>query len=134
MKEYDYIRLLVEKNQYAKDGIHKDMTGWICDARIINGCHLVCFDNCNLEDYPIIPVRIDDMEVIWNAPTKDIGIKVVLSVNVNSDNNIVLRRGLKGTIIAKCENDKHWIVHFEKQDGLQRETDCAVYESDIAII
>ena len=42
MKEYDYIKLLVEKERYAKDNVHKGMTGWICDERIINDCRLVC--------------------------------------------------------------------------------------------
>lgn len=132
MKEYDYIKLLVEKEQYAKDGVHMGMTGWICDERIINGCRLVCFDNCDLEDYPIISIKIDDMEVIWSAPAKDVGVEVVLSTS--SYESIGLRKGLKGTIVAKGEKDKQWIVRFEKQDGLQQGAECAVYESDITII
>ena len=30
MKEYDRVRLLVEKERYAEEGVHKGMDGWIC--------------------------------------------------------------------------------------------------------
>lgn len=29
MKEYDRVRLIVEKEKYAEDGVHKGMDGWI---------------------------------------------------------------------------------------------------------
>ena len=90
------------------------------------------FDNCDLEDYPIISIKIEDMEVIWSAPTKDIGTEVILSVS--NYENIGLHRGLKGTTIAKGEKDNQWIVRFHKQDGLQQETECTLNESDIVII
>ncbi len=131
MKEYDYIKLLVEKERYAKDNVHKGMTGWICDERIINDCRLVCFDNCDLEDYPIISIKIEDMEVIWSAPTKDIGTEVILSVS--NYENIGLHRGLKGTTIAKGEKDNQWIVRFHKQDGLQQECDLTVDGNDFIV-
>lgn len=131
MKEYDYVKLLAEKEKYAKNGVHKDMTGWICDARIIDGCRLVCFDNCDLNDYPIISIEIDDMEVIWSAPAKDIGTEVVLS----SENYVKygLYKGTRGKIIAKDEKLGQWIVRFEKQNTVQQTEDRAVDESDIAI-
>ena len=44
MKEYDRVRLIVEKEKYAEDGVHKGMDGWICDPRNIDGQWLVSFD------------------------------------------------------------------------------------------
>lgn len=30
MQEYDCVELLIEKEEYAKEGVHKGMQGWIC--------------------------------------------------------------------------------------------------------
>lgn len=64
MKEYDRVELIVEKEKYAKDDVHKGMDGWICDPRNINGQWLVCFDKADyLPEYPIIPVKEEDLRV-----------------------------------------------------------------------
>ena len=58
MKEYSRVRLIVEKERYAKDGVHNGMYGWICDPRKINGQWLVCFDQYgDLPDISCIPVK-----------------------------------------------------------------------------
>lgn len=31
MKEMDCVEVIVEKECYAKEGVHKGMQGWICD-------------------------------------------------------------------------------------------------------
>lgn len=67
MKEYDRVELIVEKENYAKEGVHKGMDGWICDPRNINGQWLVCFDHV-LPQYPIIAVKEKDLKVIWESP------------------------------------------------------------------
>ena len=65
MKEYDRVELIVEKEKYAKEGVHKGMNGWICDPRNINGQWLVCFDHADdLPEYPIIAVKEEDLKVI----------------------------------------------------------------------
>ena len=65
MKEYSRVRLIVEKEKYAKDGVHKGMDGWICDPRNINGQWLVCFDQYgDLPDIACIPVKEEDLELI----------------------------------------------------------------------
>lgn len=43
MKEMDCVEVLVEKERYAKCGVHKGMQGWICDPRSINDARLVSF-------------------------------------------------------------------------------------------
>ena len=43
MKEYDVVRVIVEKQTYAKEGVHKYMVGTILDPRKINGKWLVVF-------------------------------------------------------------------------------------------
>jgi hypothetical protein len=65
MKEYDRVELIVEKDRYTKDGVHKGMNGWICDERNIKGCWLVCFDQDKyFKKYPVIPVKEDDLRVM----------------------------------------------------------------------
>ena len=65
MKEYDRVELVVEKEEYAKEGVHKGMDGWICDPRNIDGTWLVCFDNADrLEEYPIIAVKEEDLKIV----------------------------------------------------------------------
>ena len=44
MKEYDRVELIIEKEKYAKEGVHKGMNGWICDPRNIEGNWLVSFE------------------------------------------------------------------------------------------
>ena len=45
MKEMDYVEVVVEKEKYAKQGVHKGMQGTILDPRNIDGCWLVVFEN-----------------------------------------------------------------------------------------
>ena len=69
MKEYDRVELIVEKEKYEKEGVHKGMDGWICDTRNINGQWLVCFDHADdLPEYPIIAVKEEDLKLIWECP------------------------------------------------------------------
>ncbi len=57
--------LIVEKEKYIKEGVHKGMDGWICDPRNIDGQWLVCFDKVdNLPEYPIIPILEKDLIVV----------------------------------------------------------------------
>ncbi len=41
MKEMDRIEIIVEKKEYANNGVHKGMRGWICDGECVNGYWLV---------------------------------------------------------------------------------------------
>ena len=43
MKMLDPVKVLVEKDGYAKEGVHKGMYGWICDDSVMDGCWLVNF-------------------------------------------------------------------------------------------
>jgi len=65
MKEYDRVELIVEKECYVKDGVHKGMFGWICDPRNLDSTWLVCFDQDEyFDEYPTIPVKEDDLKFI----------------------------------------------------------------------
>lgn len=50
MKELDCVEVLVEKEKYAKHGVHKGMQGWICDGDCIDGYWLVNFPQYGEKD------------------------------------------------------------------------------------
>ena len=65
MKEMDAVRITVEKNEYAKDGVHKGMYGWICLEQRVQNYWLVNFPQCGeKEDIATISIHEDDMEVV----------------------------------------------------------------------
>ena len=65
LKEYDCVELLVEKERYAKDGVHKGMQGWICYEKCVDGFSLVNFP-CygDHPDIATISVRDEDLRII----------------------------------------------------------------------
>lgn len=70
MKEYDCVELLVEKQAYAKDGVHKGMQGWICYEKCVKGYSLVEFPLYGEAGIiATIDVRDEDLKLIpdWNG-------------------------------------------------------------------
>ena len=65
MKEMDCVRITVEKEKYAKEGVHKGMYGWICLDNCRDGYWLVNIPQCGeKEDIATISVHETDMEVV----------------------------------------------------------------------
>ena len=65
MKELDCVEVAVEKEKYARDGVHKGMNGWICDPRCIDGYWLVNFPQYGEnEDIATTSILEEDMKVI----------------------------------------------------------------------
>lgn len=64
MKMMDCVELIVEKDKYAKDGVHKGMQGWICLDDNRNGTWLVNFPQCGeKEDIAEISIK-EDLKII----------------------------------------------------------------------
>ena len=65
MKEMDAVRITVEKNEYAKDGVHKGMFGWICYPKCVEGYWLVNFPQCGeKDDIAEISVKEEDLKLV----------------------------------------------------------------------
>lgn len=65
MKEMDSVEVLVEKEKYARDGVHKGMQGWICYDKKVNGYWLVNFpQRGEKEDIAEISIKEEDLKVI----------------------------------------------------------------------
>lgn len=65
MKELDCVEVIVEKEKYAKHGVHKGMQGWICLDECIEESWLVNFPQYgDKADIATIGIKEDDMKVI----------------------------------------------------------------------
>ncbi len=65
MKEMDCVEVIVEKEKYVKDGVHKGMQGWICLDDNSNGTWLVNFPQYGEKnDISTISVDEQDLKVI----------------------------------------------------------------------
>ncbi len=65
MKELDCVELIVEKEKYAHEGVHKGMQGWICFDECSFGYWLVNFPQYGEnKDIATISVKAEDMKVI----------------------------------------------------------------------
>ena len=65
MKEMDCVEVIVEKDKYAEDGVHKGMQGWICLEQRVEGTWLVNFPQCGeKKDIATISVKEDDLKII----------------------------------------------------------------------
>ena len=65
MKEMDCVELIVEKEKYARWGVHKGMNGWVCDSRCVNGSWLVNFPQCGEKpDIETLGIQEEDLRVI----------------------------------------------------------------------
>ena len=130
MKEYDTVRLIVEKDRYTKHGVHKGICGWICDHRIINGQRLVCFDDDIFPMYPIIEVKIEDLEVVWEAPVRQVGTRVLLYTDKYEEYGI--KKGWHGVICEKGEQENYWRVRFDKESEDSEYIYFDIYQSHLA--
>ena len=65
MKMMDCVKVIVEKEKYAKEGVHKGMYGWICWDDGSDNIWLVNFPQCGeKEDIATIDVKEEDLEVV----------------------------------------------------------------------
>ena len=65
MKMMDCVEVIVEKEEYAQDGVHKGMQGWICLEQRTEKTWLVNFPQCGeKEDIAEISINEVDLKII----------------------------------------------------------------------
>lgn len=65
MKEMDCVEVIVEKEEYEEEGVHKGMQGWICYDVFCDGTWLVNFPQCGeKEDIATLSIREEDMKLV----------------------------------------------------------------------
>ncbi len=68
MQEMDCVEVIVEKETYAKEGVHKGMQGWICDPQFVNGTWLIDFPQCGeKDDIAMISILETDLKLLPNG-------------------------------------------------------------------
>ena len=68
MKEMDPVEVIVEKECYAKDGVHKGMQGWICLEQRTEGYWLVNFPQYGAkDDIAEISIKEEDLVLLPNG-------------------------------------------------------------------
>ena len=65
LREYDSVKVLVEKKEYAKRDVHKGMVGTILDPQKINGKWLVFFADETGADTIDCPILETDLELVF---------------------------------------------------------------------
>ncbi len=77
MKEMDCVEVTIEKEQYAKHGVHRGMQGWICDPRSIDGTWLINFPQYGeKDDIATIAVKEKDLLLLPNGMDAGINEKI----------------------------------------------------------
>ena len=65
MKMMDCVKVTVEKEEYAAEGVHKGMYGWICLDDHTDGTWLVNFPQCGeKDDIAEISIKEEDLKLI----------------------------------------------------------------------
>lgn len=143
MKESDKVKLIVEKEKYAKEGVHKGAQGTICDPRNIYGQWLVSFrQNDSYKELACIPVKEEDLEVTWESPIRKIGANVLFFSTKEKYSVQGITNGMFGVIVEKDEvlsaqekegdeETTYWKVKFETDSG---EKIISVYYNDMSPI
>ena len=68
MQEMDCVEVIVEKETYAKEGVHKGMQGWICDPQFVNGTWLVNFPQYGAKrDIATTSIKETDLKPLPNG-------------------------------------------------------------------
>ena len=65
MQEMDNVQVIVEKEKYARAGVHKGMFGWICYPKCVEGYWLVNFPQCgDKDDIAEISIKEEDLRIV----------------------------------------------------------------------
>lgn len=65
MNEYDCVEVIVEKDKYIREGVHKGMQGWICFEQRTPGRWLVNFPQYgDKDDIATISIKEEDLKII----------------------------------------------------------------------
>lgn len=71
MKMMNCVEVVVEKNEYANEGVHKGMQGWICLEQRTSGYWLVNFPQTGeKDDIAEISIKEDDLKKISRMDAK----------------------------------------------------------------
>ena len=133
MKEYDGIKLIVEKERYAKEGVHKGMTGTILYPICLKGNWLVYFEQTLIGENDIdVSVHEDDMEVQYIGKRErkiDEQVKLVVHKECYWEKGLYI--GRIGRVIKEKNSDGYCLISFENTPGRNDGVDALIHNDDI---
>ena len=133
MIEYDGIKLIVEKECYAKYGAHKGMTGTILHPICRGGSWVVYIERTIIgEDDIDLSVHEDDMEIVLpRGHTVEVNRKVKLVVHKEEYFKKGLYIGREGRVIKEKNPDGYCLIGFESTPGRNDGVDALIHNDDI---
>lgn len=119
MKEYDYVEVIVEKEIYAKQGVHKGMRGTILDPRNIDGQWLVAFeDPITFADEIIEPIKEEDLKIIYEYAEEPIEILVEVITEKQEYAKQGIHKGMKGMVYSITTENNCLQVFFKENKSI----------------
>ncbi len=86
MKEMDCVEVIAEKAEYAKQGVHKGMQGWICDPRTIDGTWLINLPQYGeKDDIATLPIKEEDLRLLPDGMDARINEQIKAQFEKNAD-------------------------------------------------
>ena len=86
MKEMDCVEVVAEKAEYAKEGVHKGMQGWICDPRTIDGTWLINLPQYGeKDDIATLPIKEEDLRLLPDGMDARINEQLKAQFEKNAD-------------------------------------------------
>ena len=86
MKYLDCVELLVEKKQYAREGVHKGMQGVIWEPESKDGAWVVMFPQCgDKEDIADLYIKEDDLRLLPDGMDASVNEKIKAQFENNPD-------------------------------------------------
>ena len=102
MKLMDCVELTVERNEYAKEGVHKGMQGVIWEVERKDGAWVVLFPQCGKkEDIADLYINEEDLRLLPNGMDARINeqIKAQFDAPKEADKSFSDRSGLSDYVI-----------------------------------
>ena len=117
MQEYDVVELVAEREEYAKEGVHKGMIGWILDPRKLGGDWLVNFEqDINPFDIAMIPVKEYDLVAIREKIIIKPNERVVMISN-GYDEKEGIKFGTDGFVVSYDKEKESYTVDFNVKNS-----------------
>ena len=82
----DCVEVVAEKAEYAKEGVHKGMQGWICDPRTIDGTWLINLPQYGeKDDIATLPIKEEDLRLLPDGMDARINEQIKAQFEKNAD-------------------------------------------------
>jgi hypothetical protein len=91
MNEYDCVEVIIEKEKYIREGVHKGMQGWICFEQRTPGYWLVNFPQYgDKDDIATISIKEVDLKLLPNGMDAKVNERIKAQHEVSGNHSKLL--------------------------------------------